>query len=245
MKTAVISGGAGGIGTEVCRVFAENGLFVCALDMDGAAGARLEAQLGSSQCRFLQTDVTNQASLEQSVKNLPVDTEVAHIVTLAGRALPSEWMPFEKQPAEELHASIALNLTAHLRVISAYSGRLSPNVDNKSITLISSINALGAFGLPAYSAAKAGLIGFVKSAARDFGARGVRVNAVSLGTVVTPATQREPKDFSALLKTTALNRFTTAREAAELVYLIAERLTALTGQNIVLDAGQSIAKGGE
>ena len=243
MKAAVISGGAGGIGSVLVRYFVEKGLFVYVLDTDEDAGAALEARLGGDRCRFLSADVTDQTSLLRCAEALPPEAELHHLVTLAGRALPPEWLPFDQQPAEALHASVALNLTGHLRVISAFSGRLSPAAANKSITLVSSVNALGGFGLPAYSAAKAGLVGFVKAAAREFGARSVRINAVSLGTVSTPATRREPKDFSALLKTTALNRFLTAEEAAELIYLIAERLTALTGQNIVLDAGQSIVKG--
>src|SRR5262249_43642994 len=111
---------------------------------------------------------------------------------------------------------------------------------DRSIVFISSVNAIQSFGLTAYSAAKAGLLGLTQELAGSLGPH-VRVNAVLPGTVPTPRTKKEPKDFEAYLKKTLLGRFASPEDVAEACYFFTHATKVVTGAELVVDAGQSIS----
>ncbi len=105
---------------------------------------------------------------------------------------------------------------------------------------MSSINAVMDFGLPAYSAAKSGLLGLTKSLSSETGKYNIRVNSILPGTTLTQKTSVEPKAYDKYLKGSLLGRFSTADEIAETIYCMAEKLTCITGQQIIADCGQSV-----
>lgn len=244
MKQVVITGAAGGIGSAIAHFFAANDFFVYAVDMDGAACQKLADSIGKTHCCPVVLDVTDKQAVQAFADSLPRDFALDHLVSLAGRALEGEWSAFDRIDPQVIEASIAVNLTGHILMTHALYPFFKNHAGDKSITLISSINAKGCFGLPVYSAAKAGLSGFMHGAMKVFGNDGVRINLVSPGTVVTPATSAEPKDFEKLLATTALNRFATAHDVAKLIWQISNEFTAITGQDFVIDAGQLPNHGG-
>ena len=147
-------------------------------------------------------------------------------------------MSLENISDASVGGSIALNLGAHLMTVKTFLSEFDAENATNSVILISSINAYGGFGLPVYSAAKAGLIGFCRSVHPQLKEKGIRINTVCPGTIVTDATLTEPKDFDALLKTTKLGRFMTKEEVADLTFELCER-SDKTGQVINIDAGQS------
>lgn len=232
----IVTGGVGGIGGAITERFIEGGYRVVAIDTDAAHGAEFQKRLGGDFV-YANADVTDPAALialREKLGKLPL----RHIVTLAGRALAEEWKGFAAADVSVIGESLALNLAGHLNTLHVFYPLLAETEGDKSATLISSINAEGGYGLPVYSAAKAGLLGFVNAACAEFGEQGVRINAVSPGTVPTAATQTEPKDFEALKKTTSLGRFASQGDVAELVFFIAHCAHTVTGQNFVIDAGQ-------
>lgn len=237
MKNVVITGGVGGIGGAITEKFVQSGFYVIALDIDDVRGAKLQSQYGNDKFRYIHVDVTDIAAVQQVAKAFGA---VNHIVTLAGRALADEWGGLSAMAAESVRGSIDLNLFGHINVIHAFLPALENGKGEKTVTVISSINNAGGFGLPVYSAAKAGLVGFVKTVAMEFGKKGIRVNAVSPGTVHTEMTQKEPKDFSELLRGTALGKFAEKNDVATLVYALSEDFTTVTGQEFIIDAGQTV-----
>lgn len=239
MKHVLVTGGAGGIGSAIVKTFIENGCFVYIVDTDAAAAEALAAQYGAEWCEAVVLDVTDAEAIARYTATLGEGFVLDHIVTLAGRALEGEWAPFEEQSLETIQGSIQLNLLGHIHIVHAFLPYLKRGEGDKSVALISSINAMENFGLPVYSAAKAGLAGFMYGVMGEFGKAGIRINTISPGTVITPATQNEPKDFEKLLDTTALHRFVTAEDVAQLVYAVCNDFVGMTGQNVVLDAGQS------
>lgn len=237
MENILVSGGAGGIGTAIIKELKNNGYNPIILDIDKENSEKLKEECDLKDVWVL--DVTDIKSLKEFRDKLSSDFKIDHIVTLAGRALENEWQLFETQDINEIHKSIELNLIGHINVIHTFLPILKKSdCDKKSITFISSINAFGDFGLPAYSASKSGMYGLVKCLCSEFGKEGIRINAISPGTIVTPATELEPKNFEELLKGTAIGKFATKEEVASLVRFIIET-NGLTGQNLVLDAGQS------
>lgn len=187
---------------------------------------------------LVQMDVTDVEALKAIAKGFSEDTRISHIVSLAGRALQNEWMPFWQQDLEEIKMSLLINLFGHINIIHTFLPALLNSGDNDmSVTLVSSINALSNYGLPAYSAAKSGMYGLINALCKEFGASGIRLNTISPGTIVTEATQAEPKDFECLKKKTALGRFATKDDIANTVRFLINN-TGITGQNITVDAGQ-------
>lgn len=244
MKQVVITGAAGGIGSAISRMFADNDCFVYAVDCNRDACLQLAADLGEDRCCPVVLDVTDSEAVQAFVASLPQDFVLDHLICLAGRAMEGEWDSFDQISSQLLEDSIQVNLISHVRMTHALYPFLKKNAADKSVTLISSINAKGCFGLPAYSAAKAGLSGFMTGALNGFGRDGIRINVVSPGTVVTPATINEPKDFDRLLETTALHRFVTAEDVAKLVWQVSAEFTSVTGHDFVIDAGQLGNHGG-
>lgn len=150
------------------------------------------------------------------------------------------WEGMRKVPFSTISDSIDLNLKAHIRITQALLPLFaSASLGDRSITYLSSINALLDCGGPGYSAAKAGLLGFVRACTSELGKDGIRVNAVLPGTVPTPNTVVDRTDLGLMLEKTALGRLTTPQEVAEVIYALTQNMTCITGQFIVADCGQS------
>lgn len=237
MKNVLVTGGAGGIGSAIVDELFKRGYNPIVLDVDTKNNEKLKGKYKNLE--IWNIDTTNVSELKKIRENLPSDFYIDHIVTLAGRALENEWQAFEKQDIDEIRRSIEINLIGHMNVIHTFLPVLKKSdVDDKSITLISSINAIRNYGLPAYSAAKSGMYGLVKSLCLELGKQNIRINSISPGTIITEATQTEPKDFDELLKGTTNNKFATKEEIARTVSFILET-KGITGQNIIVDGGQS------
>ena len=236
MKNVLVTGGAGGIGTAIVEELVNNGYNPIIIDIDVENMEKNKNKFNLSDTWDL--DVTDIERLVKFRDDLPKDFSLDHIVCLAGRALENEWRPFLEQDIYEIQKSINLNLIGHINVIHTFLPLLNKKSNDRSITLISSINAFGDFGLPAYSSSKSGMYGLVKSLCSEFGKDKIRINTISPGTIVTPATEKEPKDFDTLLKGTAIGKFATKEEVAKTVRFIIET-SGITGQNVVIDAGQS------
>ena len=107
--------------------------------------------------------------------------------------------------------------------------------------MISSINAISDHGLPAYSAAKSGLYGFMKSISNSMAENRIRVNTVSLGTVPhNDETIEENEYFQTKLQKIAIKDFVRPKDVADTIFAITYITRGIIGQNIVLDMGQSI-----
>ena len=226
-KNVLITGAAGGIGSAIALKFIEKGFDVYSLDL---CSKDLGEKFHNIYCDVTSKD--NLYKVKEELKEIKFD----HIITLAGRALEDEWKNFDAINFDSISKSVELNLIGHLSTIRTFLDKMVG--ENKSIIMVSSINAYGGFGLPIYSSAKAGLIGFCKSVHPQLKEKGIRINTICPGTVVTDATLTEPKDFEALLKTTKLGRFVTKEEVADLAYELCEA-SKETGKVVNIDAGQN------
>ncbi|MEX0968091.1 MAG: SDR family oxidoreductase [Bacteroidia bacterium] len=237
MNVVLITGGSGLIGASTVNAFLESGYEV--LNADLVDNESLTKESGYS---FLEFDIRSEESIEKLTKVLAKENRcLQHLVSIAGGAIHSEFYSLSQMTLNDIKQSIELNLVGHIQLVASLKPLLEgSSCSNKTITLVSSINAILNFGLPAYSAAKSGLLGFVRVAASEFGFSDIRVNSVVPGTVVNNS-RNEPKDYSQYLKGSSLNRFSTPQEVAETILLLADRMTAITGQGITVDCGQSIS----
>ena len=167
--------------------------------------------------------------------------------------VPEELVPLDGDPAAAVagfEASLALNLTGQFALVTATLDGLRRASGDRSITLCSSINAFGDFGAPAYSAAKAGLVGLMHSLAGPLGAEGIRLNAVAPGTIRTPLTESEAAAsgdrgrFKRAAAASHVKRIGMPDDVAAAVYALAAELTHVTDEVLRVDGGQLRANPG-
>ena len=113
----------------------------------------------------------------------------------------------------------------------------------KSVLFVASASARNGAEFPRYAASKAGLVGYMKNLALRLGARGVTVNSVSPGGVITPANDhilKSPALYDAVKAETLLGKWATAREVADLVYYLAAVNRSITGEDVLMDNGEML-----
>ncbi len=234
---ALVTGGSGGIGTAVCTALAQLGFPVAVHyhrrreQAEGVAAA-IRAAGGAAWSVGGDLSVGEEAeALFAEIDRLdPPLTVVVHCAgTIADRRV-------EKLTEQAWDSVVASNLTSAWQVARLAGRRMARRRDGH-ILLVASIGGVqGRFGQANYAAAKAGEIGLAKAAARELGARNVRVNAVIPGFLETPMTQAVPERAKrAAQAQNCLGRFSTVAEVARAIALIAT-LRDCSGQLFNLDS---------
>lgn len=192
-KTALVTGGAAGIGFEITRAFLSAGAKVAVWDYSDAALESAKKELASfaNQVSFTKVDVSKPASCADAANQLPGKLDI--LINNAGITRDKS---FKKMSAEEWDAVIATNLSGLFHVTKSVFEKFGDG--QKRIINISSIVGLfGNFGQTNYAAAKAGVIGMTKTWAREFARSGFTVNAVAPGFISTKMTESMPAEVLA------------------------------------------------
>lgn len=252
-QVAVVTGGAQGIGRASAEELGREGARVAILDKNAAAGeaAQAEMQKQDLEVLFLQADVTSEAEVAAAFARLEQRWGAAGI--LVNNAGGNTYLDPVQMSVEEWDAAMALNLkSAWLCARAALPGMMARR--QGSIVNISSLHArMTARGMFPYAAAKAGLVGLTRSLALEYGAWGIRVNAVLPGWTRTPpveawlgrrgAAEEEERRLAAVHP---LGRIAEAREVARVVVFLASAdSSAITGAEIVADCGLSAKYAGQ
>ena len=191
-KVVVVAGaGGGGIGTSVCAMVAAAGASVLALDIRPDALTTVhEAVRGvGGTHRSVVADVRDLSAVEHAVDGAADLGPLFGLVHVAGGTRPEDWSPTHRYDPEVFDEVLALNLRSVLITNEVVGSRLLLGGTGGSIVNIASVAGLSAmpFGV-SYAAAKAGVLALTRTAALEWGAAGIRVNAVAPGTVRTPKT---------------------------------------------------------
>ncbi|MGE0633068.1 MAG: 3-oxoacyl-ACP reductase FabG [Pseudobdellovibrionaceae bacterium] len=191
-KTAVITGGAQGIGFQIVHDFLMAGASVSIWDysQDALNNAKNELSTFGDRLHTVQVDVTKRESCAQAVASLPWSVDV--LINNAGITRDKS---FVKMAPEDWDSVIATNLTGLFNVSKALLEKFNPNSSDKRVINISSVVGLyGNFGQTNYAAAKAGVIGMTKTLGKELGRKGFTVNAVAPGFIQTAMTKAMPKE---------------------------------------------------
>lgn len=235
----VIAGGSGGIGRSVVAKFLRKGDKVIVIDINKVSDETITQNENYS---FIRADITNPEEIMAAKKKIERKyKKIDNLISMAGVNMKSEIGGMETITIEDIDKSVKLNLNSHIYLIKIFLELLTNEDVVNNIVMISSINAISNYGLPAYSGAKAGLYGFMKSVTAELGARGIRINTISLGTVPHSTDVIEGNEyFESKRSKLPLNEFVRPTDVADAIYSLIYRMKAIVGQNIVLDMGQSI-----
>lgn len=239
-EIVLITGGDGNIAQEIVKKYLENGSVVIATDIhENTSNSEF---LKNENYEYYQLDVTNIEDLKNVYNKIQEKYgRITHLISAAGRPMPTEIDGIQSVTFEEIEKSINLNLTSHIYIVKIFLQLLeNEKKNNKTITLISSVNALKTFNLPVYSAAKSGIYGIMKALTKELGRKNIRINVVSPGTVPTKEEIASNGNFYnyRYKDMLALNEFTKQSDIADAVYALTNITKAITGQNIVVDSGQ-------
>lgn len=226
----LVTGAAGGIGRAVAELLTRHGAEVLGTDRPGAA-----APDGAA---LLPCDLADPAAIAALGRELP--TELHGLVHCAGIA--RDGVLWRLAP-EAWDTVLRINLDAAFHLLRAALPALR-KAGGGSVVLVSSINGeRGKFGQANYAASKAGLIGLGRSAARELGAFGIRVNSVAPGWIDTQMTAALPAELrQRAVDETALGRVGQPEDVAGAVlFLCSDMSRHVTGQVLRVDGGQLTA----
>jgi NAD(P)-dependent dehydrogenase (short-subunit alcohol dehydrogenase family) len=241
--TAVITGGASGLGAATAELFAAHGAKVAIFDLNVGAGEALAKKLGGV---FAKVDVTSELEVSAGLDKAEQAHGVARVlVNCAGMGIAvktaSKGQP---HPLDSFRKVIETNLIGSFNCISKFAARVTqsePVGDEERGVIINTSSAAafeGQVGQAAYSASKGGLVGMTLTIARDLADRGVRCRTIAPGLFLTPIFKGlPPAAFESLNKQTLFpKRLGDPAEYAHLVKAIVEN-PMLNGDTIRLDGG--------
>lgn len=237
-RTALVTGGAGGIGSAICRQLAALGARVVIVDLN-IAGARAIAA-GLNEAAAFSVDLSVPASVDALVDE--VKREVGRIDVLVNNAGWDKVEPFTQSVPATWDRLLNINLRAPIQLTHAFLGDMLARQWGRLVYISSDAARVGSTGESVYSACKAGLIGFSKTMAREAARSQVTSNVVCPGPSDTPllaeVARDKPKLIEALKRSIPLGRLGQPDDIAGLVgFLSSERAGYITGQTISVSGG--------
>src|SRR2546430_11679397 len=240
-RTALITGGGRGIGRATAVRLAREGANV-AINSKGNAAAAEEAKRlvegAGGKATLLQGDVSVDGQADDVVK-AALSFGGGRLDILVNNAGITRDNLLLRMSAEEWDAVLDLNLRGTFLVTKAAMRPMMKQRAGRIVNVSSVSGIAGNAGQANYSAAKAGLIGFTKTVAREMATRNITANAVAPGFVPTDLTSIVPKDVQdAMLAQIPLARFGTAEDVANAIaFLASDEASYITGQVLVVDGG--------
>lgn len=240
-KTALVTGGASGIGAACSRRLAAEGARVAVCDVN-VEGARAVA--GELDGEAFAMDVTDSPSVREALNG--IEETLAPVDLLVNNA-GTDQFGFFKDTDEALWQRIVdINLIGVMRTTSAVLPGMIERGGGRIVNIASEAGRVGSSGSAAYSAAKGGVIAFSKTIAREGARFGVLCNAIAPGPIDTPLLNRAPAELGALgqkvvdimVGSTALRRMGKPDEVAAVVaFLCSEDSSYVTGQALGVSGG--------
>jgi NAD(P)-dependent dehydrogenase (short-subunit alcohol dehydrogenase family) len=238
----LVTGAAGDIGQALCRRLMDSGFAVVAWDLAAAPA-------GLDLAGWYRIDLSDEVP-EKVIAATAAVGELRAVFHVVGGSDADELRQPDpaRVPMDVFRRTVGLNLVSAYAVIRATVDVMRRSPGDRSYTLVSSTNALGGYGAPGYSAAKAGLHGLVRALAVPLGRDGIRINAVALGTTRTANYARlatelgRTADFAAIGAKVPRGSVLSPEEAAAALAAVGVDNPALSGSVIVADAAQNLLR---
>lgn len=238
-RVAIITGAARGIGKVTAEKFAQLGATIAAWDIDERAGQQLVASLTSAghDAKFYLVNTTDQMACQQAAASVVEDFgKVDILINNAGITRDSS---FKKMTTEQWQLVLDVNLTGVFQATKAVFPFMAEAGYGRILNASSVVGLYGNFGQTNYAATKAGLIGMTKTWAREFGRKGITVNAVAPGFIATEMTAEMPEAIlKGMEEKTPVQRLGQPEDIANAyAFLASDAASFITGTCLSVDGG--------
>jgi 2-hydroxycyclohexanecarboxyl-CoA dehydrogenase len=242
-KTALVTGGASGIGKATVMELARGGATVICADVNAEKGAALEREAAATNfaVEFVPVDLADPGSIRRCAADvLQRHGSVDILVNAAGW---NDLQPFVDNPPDYMDRVVAVNLGGTLHLTQALLPAMITAGKGKIVNVSSDAGRVGSSGETTYAAAKGGVIAFTKSLAREVARYSINVNCVCPGPTDTPMLRSRPEKLKdAFLKAIPFRRFAKPEEIADAILFFAgPRSDYITGQVLSVSGGLTFA----
>ena len=242
-KTALVTGGARGIGREIALCLAREGANVVIWDVnpESAKSTAKDIEALGVKADYAQADVTKFNQVEESINKILDNFQKLDI--LVNNAGITKDNLLLRMSEADWDAVINVNLKGTFNCTKAAAKVMLKQKSGKIINIASIIGIIGNFGQANYAASKAGIIALTKTTAKELASRGICVNAVAPGFIQTEMTAKLPADIQQkLLAQIPLSRLGKPEDVANLcLFLASSESDYITGQTIIIDGGMVMA----
>lgn len=235
-KIALVTGASRGIGRAIAEQLARDGFFVIGTATSDSGAEAISIYLGDNG-RGLKLNVTDSDSIENIIKSINDEYGTpAVLVNNAGITRDNLLMRMKDDEWDEI---IATNLTSVFRMSKAVLRGMMKAKSGRIINISSVVGVTGNAGQANYAAAKAGMIGFAKSMAKEVGSRNITINTVAPGFIDTDMTRELSVEHKqTLLSAIPLGRLGEANEIANAVsFLASDKAAYITGETLHVNGG--------
>lgn len=240
-KTALVTGGASGIGAATSSRLAAEGARVAVTDLNAAAAEAVAREVDG---RAYELDVRSEGSAAAAVER--VEAEIGSLDVLVNNAGYDEFGYFARTEPAMWDRVLRVNLRGVLAVTHAALPGMQDRGRGRIVNVASEAGRVGSQGSAVYSAAKAGVIGFTKAIARESARFGVTCNAVAPGPIETPLLMSAPEQLGeigerlvkGMVSSTAMRRIGQPEEvAAAVAFLASDDAAYVTGETLGVSGG--------
>ncbi|OQK15691.1 beta-ketoacyl-ACP reductase [Methyloprofundus sedimenti] len=239
-KVALVTGASRGIGRAIAEKLVADGFFVIGTATSDSGAEAISAYLAESG-KGMKLNVSDPDSIAEVIKSIADEYGApAVLVNNAGITRDNLLM---RMKDEEWGDIINTNLTSVFRMSKAVLRGMMKAKSGRIINISSVVGATGNAGQANYAAAKAGMVGFAKSMAKEVGSRGITINTVAPGFIDTDMTRELSDELKqALLAGIPLARLGDAKEIAHAVaFLASEGAAYITGETLHVNGGMFMA----
>ena len=241
-KVIIVTGGASGIGRETSLLIAQEGGKVAIFDMNEAGMKEVEDTIKEKggMCKGYKVDVSDYNMVKAAVDQVTVDFgTIDGLVNDAGITRDGF---LSKMEIEDWNKVIAINLTGTFNCGKAVLSYMYEQGKGTVVNLSSVVGVYGNIGQTNYAASKAGVIGLTLTWAKEFGKKGIRVNAVAPGFIKTPMTDKVPqKVLDMMIAKTPMARMGEPIEVASaIIFLLSDESSFITGHVLHVSGGLTL-----
>ena len=239
-RVALITGASGAIGSAIARTLGAQGMAIaihCNRNAGAAEALAAELRTTGVTCEIFKADLRSSAECKELVQKVVATWGRIDVLVNNAGMLMDATVSFMSD--EQWSDSIEINLNAPFRLMREVSMIMARRRYGRIVSLASDAGRMGSANRSNYAAAKEGLVGLTRSAAREMAGLGIRVNAVSPGFVESPMTANiSPAKMKDILRDIPVRRLGKPQDVANLVaFLASEEADYITGQVISIDGG--------